>query len=263
MESSDCVQFLQWALPQMHMRWAGFRRVRRQVCKRILLRISDLRFENIIEYQNYVRTQSSEWAILDSFCRISISRFYRDKAVFDAFATHIFPYLCSLQSNEIRVCSLGCCSGEEPYTLQMIWKNLNQFEQNLVLFAVDNDAHLLHRAKTGQYQKSSMRDLPEHLYRFFESRAGVFQVNEEICKSVKFLRMDLRKKLPSGLFDLILCRNLVFTYYDEVMQRDILRRLYQKLSPAGLLIIGIHEQLPSDCGYFEHFNYLKGVFKRV
>ena len=263
MKNEEIIKFLQWALPQIHMRWSGFRRVYRQVGKRISRRISVLKIENLKSYEKYLHEHPMEWEILDSLCRISISRFYRDRAVFDSFKSHIFPYLCSSQTNEIRVCSLGCCSGEEPYTVQMIWNHFIQSTVKLTLIAIDNDAHMLHRAQRGLYQPSSVRELPPELYRFFCRRGELFQLKDEIRKNVKFIKMDLRKKLPDGKFNLILCRNLVFTYYDDTMQKNILERLSKKISLEGLLIIGIHEKLPFSLGYFEVFDGLRGVFKRA
>ena len=83
MDDGQYVEFLQWALPRLHMRWPGFRKVRRQVRKRIRKRITALHLGGLDEYRNYLNRNSAEWSVLDSFCRITISRFYRDRVVFD------------------------------------------------------------------------------------------------------------------------------------------------------------------------------------
>ena len=83
MTDSDCVEFLQWALPRLKMRWPGFRKVRKQVGKRIRRRMRDLKLNGLSDYRCYLETHADEWARLDEICRITISRFYRDKGVFD------------------------------------------------------------------------------------------------------------------------------------------------------------------------------------
>ena len=81
MKDDRCVGFLQWLLPQLHMRWQGFRKVRTQVCKRIQRRISELELTDVDAYRQYLLTHADEWRILDHSCRVTVSRFYRDKVV--------------------------------------------------------------------------------------------------------------------------------------------------------------------------------------
>jgi hypothetical protein len=101
MKDIKCIQFLQWALPRLRMRWPGFRKVRRQVCKRINRRIMELRLNDVESYRGYLQIHPDEWIYLDSLCRISISRFYRDKSVFDCIGDKVFPALASHWSGNL------------------------------------------------------------------------------------------------------------------------------------------------------------------
>ena len=83
MRNEECVLFLQWALPQLNLRWKGFRRVRQQVCKRIQRRLKELELPDFNAYRFYLKTHPEEWLVLDSYCQITISRFYRDRDVFN------------------------------------------------------------------------------------------------------------------------------------------------------------------------------------
>ena len=74
MTDHECVAFLQWALPQIQMRWPGFRNVRRQVHKRIDRRIQSLGLKDIDGDRAHLQTHPAEWSALDALCRISISR---------------------------------------------------------------------------------------------------------------------------------------------------------------------------------------------
>ena len=62
MKDSDCVHFLQWALPRLRLRWSGFRRVRRQVCKRIARRLRELELSDLDAYRDYLAAKPSECA---------------------------------------------------------------------------------------------------------------------------------------------------------------------------------------------------------
>ena len=87
----QCVEFLQWALPQLGLRWAGFRKVRGQVRKRIVRRLRELELTHIAEYRPYLAEHPAEWTVLDACLRISISRFYRDRTCSITCATASCP----------------------------------------------------------------------------------------------------------------------------------------------------------------------------
>ena len=93
MKDESCICFLQWALPRLHMRWPGFKKVRGQVCKRLGRRLEELQLADLKNYRMYLEDNPLEWHILDSLCRITISRFYRDKGIFDSLYSHVLPEL--------------------------------------------------------------------------------------------------------------------------------------------------------------------------
>jgi len=90
-----CVTFLQWALPQLRMRWRGFRRVRRQVCRRLAKRLADLGLPDLAAYRAFLLVHPEEWKRVDAACRITISRLYRDRSVFDVLAQEVLPELAA------------------------------------------------------------------------------------------------------------------------------------------------------------------------
>ena len=83
MNDRECIGFLQWALPKMRMRWSGFRKVRGQVCKRVSRRMAVLALPDATAYRAYLEVTPDEWITLATLCRVTISRFYRDRGVFD------------------------------------------------------------------------------------------------------------------------------------------------------------------------------------
>jgi len=270
MNDKVCVEFLQWALPELHMCWDGFRKVRSQVCKRIHRRLQSLQLQDVAAYRDYLQQHREEWAILDGLCRVTISRFYRDRLVFSTLQSAIFPELLrqmrGRDETRLRIWSAGCAAGEEPYSLSILWEcDVKERTANtkIEIIATDSDQRLLDRAMKGCYPYSSIRNVPEdRRRRAFVETDGSFCLRRAFRKEVDFMCQDLRVETPPGIFDLILCRNLVFTYFDDELQRRILRRLADVLHPQGLLVIGIHETLPQDYDAFEAFSKRLGIYQR-
>ena len=271
MENHDCVSFLQWSLPKLRMRWQGFRKVRGQVCKRIAGRMQELGLADISAYRAYLGNTPSEWAILDSFCHITISRFSRDREVFQFLEREVLPKLAGLSRSrgdrELRCWSIGCASGEEPYTLALLWiASLKSTFADMAMkvIATDADRGMIERAKKGCYSPGSVRELPrEWLDTGLIKTGDGYCVKETVRGTVEFLEEDIRTAAPEGPFHLILCRNMAFTYFDGPLQREILGKIREKLLPCGSLVIGIHESLPSGPEGFELWPGKPGVYRRT
>ncbi|HZY03252.1 MAG TPA: CheR family methyltransferase [Anaeromyxobacteraceae bacterium] len=247
----QCTALLQWALPQLGLRWAGFRRVRGQVCKRIRPRLEALGL-GADRYRGLLARDPAERALLDSFCRITISRFWRDRAVFDRLRDDLLPALAERAraggERALRCWSAGCASGEEPWSLRLAFEMAvaPRFPGLAIeILATDVDPAVLARARAGSYPPGALRELPPGWAEAaFEPADGERRLGDGWRGGVAFRRQDLRRRMPAGPFHLVLCRNLAFTYFDETLQRAVLRRLVARLTPGGLLVVGIHERLP-------------------
>jgi chemotaxis protein methyltransferase CheR len=249
----DCVTFLQWALPKIRLRWPGFRKVRGQVRKRIARRLEELGLLDIASYRGYVITHPEEWSFLDACCRISISRFYRDRAVYDCLRGRILPELARTATRRgqraVKVWSAGCASGEEPYTLAIIAAR-SEFshagDARFEIVATDANRQLLERARGARYRSSSLKDVPAHwLAHAFQSEGDHFLLRPDFRRFVEFLEQDIRYQMPGGPFDLVLCRYLVFTYFEQSLQREVLGRILERIRPGGIFVTGKQETLPS------------------
>ena len=257
-DDASCVALLRWALPRLQLRWAGFRKVRRQVCGRIQRRMRALGCPDPEAYRAYLETHPDEWVKLGALCRIPISRFYRDRSAFDHLAEVVLPELARRAAargeNELRCWSAGCASGEEPYSLGLIWalEVGPRFPGlSLRIVATDVEPHLLQRAQRARYPPSSLKDLPPHWRDQAFRRAGdLYCLAPNLRAGVEFRLQDIRAELPPERFHLVLCRNLVFTYFEQEPQHRFLERLQEHLEPGGLLLLGTHEFLPPDSSDF-------------
>ncbi len=271
MKDTECVRFMQWALPRLRMRWPGFRKVRRQVCKRINRRIRELRLNDVECYREYLQVHQDEWIYLDSLCRISISRFYRDKGVFDCIGDKVLPALAQLTANSgnntIKCWSAGSASGEEAYTIALVWQfvlSLDYPDIGIHITGTEVDNNLLGRAERACYPQSSVKDLPEKwLSQAFNRANKQYCLYPEFREKVNFISQDIRLAAPDGPFHIVLCRNLAFTYFDISLQKKVLGRIFDSLLNEGILVIGIHELLPDGIAYFRPWISNMGIYRKA
>lgn len=269
MRDEDCIAFLQWALPKLRLRWPGFRRVHGQVCKRLRRRLDELGLHALEQYRERLASDETEWAALDELCHITISRFYRDRHVFHVLGASILPELAGQARREnraVRCWSAGCASGEEVYTLKILWNLDVQAalpHAMLEIIGTDADKVVLDRATTGCYSRGSLKDVPVHWLAAFTPADHLLRVLDVHREGVVFSLQDIRFEVPSGPFDLILCRNLVFTYFEPQLQDAMLDRIDARLRAGGYLVVGTHEQLPRPRNTLVQVVGCKDIFRKV
>jgi chemotaxis protein methyltransferase CheR len=265
----DCTVFLQWALPQLSLCWPGFRKVRRQVCRRLKQRMRDLGMDNYSAYRERLEADPSEWRILDECCHITISRFFRDRGVFEVVRRQVLPDIAARARHErrdVQVWSAGCASGEESYTLKILWdiEVANAYPGvSLSIIASDVDKAMLTRCRAGCFEPTSLHELPPPLIeQAFNRVGGQYCVKSEHREGIEFLDQDIRIATPPRIFDLILCRYVAFTYFAVPLQRKVLARMLERLRLQGYLVIGTHERLPNDMPELVVLNRAPQIFQK-
>lgn len=254
MKDRDCINLLQWALPRLHMDWHGFRKVRGQVCKRIQRRMHSLSIPDADLYRAHLEQHADEWPRLRHLCRITISRFWRGKGAYLSLESDVMPTLArqAIQRGEdsLHIWSAGCASGEEPYSVALLWElTLRDRFPPLALhvLATDIDDAVLARAQAACYGRGSLKDLPAAWRAIaFRRIDDTFCLHHRFKHDVTFRHHDVCDAPPGAGFDLILCRNLVFTYFDDSQQRAFVEHALNALAPGGALMLGSHEQPPAD-----------------
>ncbi len=248
-----CTEFLKWALPQLGLRWEGYRRVKRQVCKRINARMASLRLGSFSCYKEYLANNPGEWSVLDEMTHISISRFFRDYKSWEMLSEKLLPELAARAIDEnrpLRCWSAGCASGEEPYSLAILYyhKLIHSFPNlELQLIASDASSHLLERAEKACYPAGNVKDVPANwLQASFKKKNGEYCLNSNIKNKVTFLHQDIRNKIPEGQFDLVFCKNLVGMYFAKERAVEVFNLITLSIQPDGFLLTGNHEPVPVE-----------------
>jgi chemotaxis protein methyltransferase CheR len=271
MTDDECIALLHWLLPRLHLRWSGFRPVRKQVCKRLQRRFKELGLDNAGDYREYLCAHPAEMRVADYQCRVTISRFNRDRAVFLYLAGYVLPELGAralvTEATRLKAWSVGCASGEEPYTLALVWHFLVSRrlpELELSILGTDIDETLLDRAKQACYSAGTLKAVPpEWLASAFEDTERGSRLQPAITDHVRFQRHDVRMGPPNGDFDLVLCRNLAFTYFDDTLQRTTARVLHRSLREGGALVLGTREILPASAAGFTVWSPSHAIYRKL
>lgn len=242
-------EFLQWALPKLGYRWGGYRKPRGQVFKRIRKRLRELDMEDVSAYRNYLNNHPDEWKILDSLCDITITRFFRDRMLWDYIRDVLLTNCISQHPNEsINIWSVGCCNGEEPYSIAIAASQLkenSEYDCGFRILATDRNPEQIRKAKTGWYPPGVLKELSRgETEKYFIPQESGYRIDPELMNMVEFEVRDIRHSLPDQQFHFIFCRNFVFTYFSNDLQRDYLTKFRSLLHPKGYLITGAQETLP-------------------
>jgi len=123
---------------------------------------------------------------------------------------------------------------------------------------------MLERAGVGVYPRASVRELPPEWRRIaFEDVGKEVRVRDLARTGLVWSLQDVRSAMPEGPFDLVLCRNLVFTYFDDALQVEVLGRLRPLIRPGGFLVLGKHERLPVSAVGLQPWREHLRIFRRV
>jgi chemotaxis protein methyltransferase CheR len=129
------------------------------------------------------------------------------------------------------------------------------------ILGTDVDPHLVERARAGCYRPGTLKELPGPWQEScFDRVDGARCVRPLFREGIDFAVEDVRLAMPDGPFDLVSCRNLVFTYFEETLQRQLGGQIEERLFPGGALVIGHHETLPE--GLFAPWHPFSGIHRK-
>ncbi|HOP41460.1 MAG TPA: protein-glutamate O-methyltransferase CheR [Geobacteraceae bacterium] len=221
--------------------------------RRISARIRSAGCASASEYVDLLMLNRAESARLIKMLTIHVSKFFRNQNTFDKLRDEIFPYLfsrCRLNNRDcLAIQSVGCASGEEPYSLAMILHDSFVRELsgiNVSIRALDIDREVLKFAAEACYDADHLEETPPfHKERYFTLHNGKYRLVPEIRNMVFFQCHDMLRPAPLQESDLILCRN-VLIYFERSHQKEILKRFAASLRPGGILVLDETETLMGE-----------------
>ena len=230
---------------------------RATVLRRIERRLQVRAVPTLPAYRALLESDPAEPRALLQDMLIGVTSFFRDREAFDTLERDIVQDLCKVKSEAgetIRVWITACSTGEEAYSLAMMFEDI---AANLMppppvqLFASDINENAIATARTGMYPASIVADVtPVRLRQYFVKLDHHYQIKKTIRDKVLFAAHNLLRDPPFSKVDLISCRNLLI-YLDRSVQVQVLEMFHFALNPGGILFLGSSESAESVADFFE------------
>jgi two-component system CheB/CheR fusion protein len=233
------------------------------VLRRIDRRLQLNRSVDLDEYVEQLRNDPQERNSLYKDLLIGVTRFFRDPDLFERLKAEVIPELLVKvsPSDEIRVWVAGCATGEEAYSLAILFHEALAAANrplNVKIFATDVHRASLEFASTGLYEEAALTEVSaERLDRYFAKQAAKYQVSPELRKMIVFAPHNIIKDAPFTKLDLISCRNLLI-YLQTSAQKKALSLFHFGLKTGGVLVLGPSES-PGEIS--DEFETLDGHWK--
>ncbi|SHH49878.1 CheR family methyltransferase [Tepidibacter thalassicus] len=198
-------------------------------------------FSNFEDYFNAIDKNKKLFDEFINYMTINVSEFYRNPEQWKVLESNIIPNLMK-KSNNLKVWSAACSTGEEPYSLVMLLSKFMPINK-INIIATDLDKEAMNKAKTGIYSEKSLKNLPkDFINKFFNKVGNSYSIKDEIKNRVTFKQHNLLKDSFFDNCDLIVCRN-VMIYFTEEAKAEIYSKFSKSLKKEGILFVGSTEQI--------------------
>ncbi len=235
--------------------------------RRIERRMQVLAIPNPGEYLRRISTDERECAALFQDLLINVTSFFRDPGMFDTLLKQVILPIVEAHSGQvpIRIWVPGCSSGEEAYTLAILFasaaEKLNKHPQ-IQIFATDIDPQMLEIAREARYPLTSLKDIPEELReKYLIGLEGRFQVTPRLRDMVQFSAHSVIKDPPFSRLDLVSCRNMLI-YMNDTIQNQFIPLMYYALKSDGVLFLGPSEGIGHNDKLFEPIDQKSRIYRR-
>jgi two-component system CheB/CheR fusion protein len=223
--------------------------------RRIVKRMQTIGVASFSDYVDYLEVHPEEFSALFNTVLINVTSFFRDGSTWEYVIDTVVPELLARResSQPLRIWSAGCASGEEAYTLAMVFAEalgLDAFKDRVKIYATDVDEEALAKARQALYTEREIAEVPPTLLaKYFEAADGRYVFRKDLRRHVIFGRHDLIQDAPISRVDMLICRNTLM-YFNAETQAKILARFQFALNDQGVLFLGRAETLMTHTGAF-------------
>jgi two-component system CheB/CheR fusion protein len=238
--------------------------------RRIERRMGIHQIPKMATYVRYLQENPQELDLLFKELLIGVTQFFRDNDAWELLRTQAIPTLFTARSpgQALRAWVTGCSTGEEAYSLAMVFKEAA--EQSglrgnfaLQIFATDLDRDAIEKARQGLYLDNIAADVSaERLKRFFTHEERGYRVRKEIREMVIFAPQNLIMDPPFTRLDLLCCRNLLI-YLAQEVQRKLIPLFHYSLAPGGILLLGSAETIGNATHLFTPLPGKSRLYRRI
>ncbi|WP_296485566.1 chemotaxis protein CheB [Rhodoferax sp.] len=240
------------------------------ISRRVERRMGLHQLAHVGDYLRYLRENPHESELLFNELLIGVTSFFRDPAVWDQVKNEVIPSLLAMHPDgaALRAWVPGCSTGEEAYSLAMIFREaLEQAKPTshltLQIFASDLDRDAIASARNGVYPRHIAADVSEQrLARFFAEDAAGYRIGNDIREMVIFAQHNLIADPPFTKLDLLSCRNLLI-YLEAELQVKLMELFHYSLGAGGFLLLGSAESIGSATELFTPLPGKSRLYRRL
>ncbi len=239
--------------------------------RRLIVGMNDKKMNSFVDYLEFLKNNPDEYTHLLDRITINVSEFFRNNSTFEYVYKKTIPQVIEhkkkINSSFIRIWSAGCSTGEEPYSIAIMLKEILKkmnITFNISIFATDIDDDALTKAKQGRYTGRTLKGLKQsYLNDYFEKEfEDTYVVKPSLGALVKFQHHNMTSDNPLLRIDLVFCRNVAI-YFSRELQKRVYEKFYEALVPGGYLVAGKTETLMNlEKGFFEKIDIAERIFKK-
>ncbi|EES91323.1 protein-glutamate O-methyltransferase CheR [Clostridium botulinum] len=235
----DLKDFEKWVFREFKIDLSAYKS--NQLHRRILSLMSRVGIKTVEDYVALLKKDKFQRQKFLDFITINVTEFFRNPEIFDDLKDKIENYLIKKEKN-LKIWSAACSIGAEPYSISMILDNLI-IKGNHKILATDLDSKILERAKKGEYVNSEIKNVKdEYIRKYFTKVDDKYLISPKIKNMVTFKKHDLILDSYERNFDLIVCRNVVI-YFNQDVKDAIYKKFSASLKKGGLLFVGATESI--------------------
>ncbi len=247
--------------------FTGYKRP--SLMRRISKRMQDVKVSTFPEYREYLQERPEEFVQLFNTILINVTSFFRDEIAWDYLQKEVVPQIVEQYDgtqSQIRLWSTGCATGEEAFSLAMVFAEVlgeEAFKARVKIYATDIDDDALTKGRHAEFSEKVMQAVPADLReRYFEPRNGNYVFRTDLRRTVIFGRHDLIQDPPISRIALLLSRNTLM-YFDSDTQQHILASFHFSLRDNGYLFLGKSEALAARSDLFVPVDLKRRIFKKA
>jgi chemotaxis protein methyltransferase CheR len=235
----DLEDFKKWVFREFNINLSAYKS--NQLHRRILSLMSRVGVNSVEEYIALLKKDESQRQKFLDFITINVTEFFRNPEIFNDLEDKIENDLI-LREKNLKIWSAACSIGAEPYSIAIILDNLKT-KGNHSILATDIDTSILERAKKGEFTAGEIKNVkPEYIKKYFPKKEDKFIIASKIRNMVTFKKHDLILDSYEKNFDLIVCRNVVI-YFNQDIKNEIYKKFSDSLKKGGLLFVGATESI--------------------
>jgi chemotaxis protein methyltransferase CheR len=254
----DFNEFHKWVYKELGINLSAYKP--EQLNRRINSLMTRVGIKSLDEYSKVIKTNSEQRQKFLDFITINVTEFFRNPELYVDLEKQIIQELLP-KNQSLKIWSAACSIGCEPYTLGIILDKIAPNGRHNII-ATDIDDTILSRAKAAEYTQNEMKGVNNSdLSKYFSIKDDKYYVDSKIKSMVTFKKHDLILDNYESGFDLIVCRNVVI-YFNNDIKQEIYKKFSNSLKKGGLLFVGATESIYNyrDYGFEKASTF---IYKKV